>query len=346
VIVWIGTAVYGLAGPSGLPRWRCDIPWAQATGMSTPPTARLLATDDPAGLPRVLSQWEQSGLGQRNTVLQQAWPTRPDGRYLVPTPVSMTYEPEPALIAPGQPLPWAGENWWVALILPASGILCLIVVVVPGFLVYRLAGSRTWVAGLAAVAYAAFATLVITDPVVFPLAIFLAAAVPGQLFVAALRRKSRELWLLVVIAVAASVGTFLYKLQTVWHPSLTHGHALDSLGQLALVTVSLGVAAVPMVFLMFAAIGWFRRRAWKKLAWLLGWSVVLAVVIAAVSLLVKRSAAWSDPVEPYSRQGWYLVVPIGLYAAGTLMLLWIVLKAGFRLLRRAAVRLRRQPKTA
>src|SRR5207237_9417073 len=67
--------LFGLAGPTGEPRWCCDAPGN--------PTIRLLQTNDPHGLPRIL---RQQGTNAASTVCQQAWPTTPTGEYLSPTP--------------------------------------------------------------------------------------------------------------------------------------------------------------------------------------------------------------------------------------------------------------------
>jgi hypothetical protein len=79
---------------------------------------------------------------------------------------------------------------------------------------------------------------------------------------------------------------------------------------------------------------------------LFGWSVVLAAVLGVFGVVVDAWHRWEVPSEPYSWAGWYLVWPVGVYAAAALMLVWIVLKAAYRLLRRAVRRVIPQAKAA
>ena len=82
----------------------------------------------------------------------------------------------------------------------------------------------------------------------------------------------------------------------------------------------------------------------RKLGLLLGSSVVLAAIIALLILVLAGWSGWKDPSERYSWEGWYLVWPLGVYAAGTLILLSVVLKMAFRLLRAAVARIIPQTK--
>jgi hypothetical protein len=170
VVVWVGTLVYGLAGPTGLPRWRCDVPWAHTMHwFSGDPTVQLLATDDLAGLPRILCRRQQTGLDFLSTVVRQAWPAGPDGRCQAPAPAPLTYAPEPVLAVPGQPLPWtpgalgSGRTrpmpaWAVAFYgLMYSGVYALIIVVFPGRLVYQTVRQGSGGARLLVTAYVAIA---------------------------------------------------------------------------------------------------------------------------------------------------------------------------------------------
>src|SRR5206468_9817548 len=86
VVAWVGRTVYGLAGPTGLPRWRCEVQHSPVLGSSPAPTLSLLRTDDPSGLPRVLCHWPHYSSDSWSTVCRQAWPTKSTGEYEPPTP--------------------------------------------------------------------------------------------------------------------------------------------------------------------------------------------------------------------------------------------------------------------
>jgi serine/threonine protein kinase len=101
VVIAAGDSVYGLAGPTGKPRWRCEI-----TPSTTPPTL-LGNTSDTQGLPRVLFQGPNSASGLTCRV---ALPVGANGEYLTPAGVPRTYGPPPADPRLARPLPWAESD--------------------------------------------------------------------------------------------------------------------------------------------------------------------------------------------------------------------------------------------
>jgi outer membrane protein assembly factor BamB len=120
VIVWAGRGVYGLAGATGRPRWHCDVPEPPPTSASQGPNVRLLTTNDPQGLPRVLFAWPNQAPYSWTTVCRQAWPTDERGRYQppasAPLPINGVEEEW------SRPLPWAehasvGSIDWLVLYL-------------------------------------------------------------------------------------------------------------------------------------------------------------------------------------------------------------------------------------
>jgi hypothetical protein len=101
IVVQSGDAVFGIAGPTGKPRWRCDGPG---------PVVGLLS-DGGDGRPAALAFALNT-----TTVCREALPTDEEGRYLLPEagPVEgLTPIPSPWL---SRPLPWVREArfWWDA----------------------------------------------------------------------------------------------------------------------------------------------------------------------------------------------------------------------------------------
>jgi outer membrane protein assembly factor BamB len=100
IIVQSGNAVYGIAGPTGKPRWRCDGPG---------PVIGLLSDGD-AGPAAV------AFAANTTTVVREALPTDEAGRCVVPEagPVEGLTPVESPWLA--RPLPWARKDrfWWDA----------------------------------------------------------------------------------------------------------------------------------------------------------------------------------------------------------------------------------------
>src|SRR5262249_29144852 len=81
VVIADGSAVYGLDGSTGRPRWRCDV----VTAPGQKPW--LLPTDDPRRLPRVVFTGPSRSQPLPSTlVCRQALPAAPTGEYLPPEP--------------------------------------------------------------------------------------------------------------------------------------------------------------------------------------------------------------------------------------------------------------------
>jgi outer membrane protein assembly factor BamB/tRNA A-37 threonylcarbamoyl transferase component Bud32 len=96
VVARSGNAAYGLDGPSGELRWRCDGPGR--------PIA-LWPGGDPNGLPGVIFALP----GSENTVCRQALPVDAAGRYVLAAAAPFTYGPEDAQPWRVVPLPWVRD---------------------------------------------------------------------------------------------------------------------------------------------------------------------------------------------------------------------------------------------
>ena len=121
IVVWVGYTVYGLAGDTGRPRWRCNVPWSLAPASSEQPQLHVLSANDPGGLPRLLctlpmqrdesARWDLSRLLWTDdffTVARQPWPTTVAGICQPPSPAPRAYpvaEPESARSSPWEEKP-------------------------------------------------------------------------------------------------------------------------------------------------------------------------------------------------------------------------------------------------
>jgi hypothetical protein len=124
VVVRSGNAAYGLDGPTGRLRWRCDGPGRPVT---------CLASNDQGTLPRV---WFHTSKPQ-STVCLQALPVGPDGKCLLPAaaPIDTPAEDVGLIV----PLPWtnAARQGATSAVLPA--MVCL------GLLAYFALRRRWWI---------------------------------------------------------------------------------------------------------------------------------------------------------------------------------------------------------
>jgi hypothetical protein len=301
--------VYGLSGLTGRPLWRCEV---------EPVPISVLWAGDSADPPRI---WTQ---GQGATVCRQARPTGPDGRYAEVTPAAMSYEVQPP--EEGRPLPWWGDWWAEFLLPPALAALCLVLVGVPALLVRSAAHRGSWVLGLVAAVTGMLGILLFPKSDSEPflgVSVLMALAVPGQFAYWALRRKSLQLHLLLLTAVAAVLGAFLYG----YRPALLSG-PLVQFGRAWLWALLMGAAMLPVLAFVGLLMAYVRRRQWARIGWLLALSVVLSATITAVILALD--ARNKEPTEQYAWDGWYMVLALGAYAAGALAFLGLAFRSLWR----------------
>jgi len=91
----------------------------------------------------------------------------------------------------------------------------------------------------------------------------------------------------------------------------------------------LALAGLPVAAFLLAAVGWWRRGRWGRLAVLLASAPALAAVVGVVWLIVLPDDL--GPEQHYSGRGWYGIWPAGVYAAGLLIVAGFLLLCAFRL---------------
>jgi tRNA A-37 threonylcarbamoyl transferase component Bud32/outer membrane protein assembly factor BamB len=269
VVVAAGGAVYGLNGSTGRPRWRCDV--------VTPPgeKPRLLRTDDPRRLPRVLFRGPSRTNPLPSTdVCRQALPAAPTGEYLTPEPWGRPNDslpPDPRLL---RPLPWH-----------ARGVL-------PNYdeMMRCVRGLAVLLVGL---------------------------IVPGWLLRRAWRQRSGRLALLSLGGLGV-LGLWAY---------FSDGPAALLPGDLGSLIVVVVLGGPSLVFVSRVARAAFRRR-WPMLGLLL--AVALLAALAHAGVWLALDARGMDPEEHYSWDGWSVMLLIGAYEAGVLLVVMFCLVKLFR----------------
>jgi hypothetical protein len=221
VVVAAGSAVYGLNGATGRPRWRCDT--VTAPGI----LPRLLPTDDPRGLPRVLFPGVLVAgpslyLSSTTLICRQALPAAPTGEYLTPEPWGRpddSLPPDPRLI---RPLPW--HNWgrllrYDEIMTVVRGLAVLFVgLIVPGWLLRQAWRRRSgrlallpvgWLGLLGLWASASYSPAALLPGGLIDLGAMAMLGVPGLILVlvalAAFRRRWRRLGLLLAVCVLVTL---------------------------------------------------------------------------------------------------------------------------------------------
>jgi hypothetical protein len=130
VIVRADRTVYGLAGPTGQPCWRCEDPRpARRQPSEQVPELLLLGSDDHGGWPRVVFYSDARSGEVTGTVCRPALPAEPTGKYAPPGGPPMTsfgpMRDDPRF---ARPLPWAAGPLvgpWHFLTLAAGAFLAL-----------------------------------------------------------------------------------------------------------------------------------------------------------------------------------------------------------------------------
>jgi hypothetical protein len=167
--------------------------------------------------------------------------------------------------------------------------------------------------------------------------------VPALLVRSAVRRRSlvRGLlllpWLAAVGAVVYAAVLLQLDLEAGWQIS-QRGEAHFA-GHIGWSLVVLAAAGLPAVAFVLGVGRLLRERAWGKLAVLL----LAALALAAGIAIAWAGAVAPDPtIEPNgSARGWYTAWPLGVYAAGIILLILWLLRQALRLGRRGFIWLRR-----
>ena len=134
--------------------------------------------------------------------------------------------------------------------------------------------------------------------------------------------RSRELgrWRgVVIVAGLAVIALSIAALQ-----SLTPSPGMGGLPlgvKLAMAFGALPILAWPTTMLRSVFLG-----EWRRLMWLFGGSLLVAVVLAAI--LLATGSAKMPPEQHYSWHGWWFILLIGAYAVGGLLVVWRVVGPG------------------
>ena len=84
--------------------------------------------------------------------------------------------------------------------------------------------------------------------------------------------------------------------------------------------------ALPILTLSAAILGSVLRSEWRRLKWLLGGSLLAAVVLAVILLANDSSTMLSE--QHYSWHGWWFILFCGAFAVGALLFLWRLFSPG------------------
>jgi outer membrane protein assembly factor BamB len=156
----------------------------------------------------------------------------------------------------------------------------------------------------------------------------LAVLVLPAAFLAWALRGRRWLLCLLPLPWLALVWTSAYLLFQVQNEAdqllLEFGRAWFNVG-IAVGLLVLGVAGLPAVAFVGAALARLRSRQWGRLALLLVGSLLLAAAIGAVWLAYFPGGR--QPERHYSWSGWYAIWPAGAYATGVVVLaVWVFVR--------------------
>jgi outer membrane protein assembly factor BamB/predicted Ser/Thr protein kinase len=137
--------------------------------------------------------------------------------------------------------------------------------------------------------------------------------ISGLLVRRAVRRRSWKLSLLPAACLAAYLMGSVIGLRYPVKDANTETLAQD----LLVVTVLAAVSLLPLAFLN-SLVRWLMGGRWLRGGLLLASSVAFCLLFAAVWLWQDGRAL--EPEQHYSRQGWYAIWPVGVYATGLVIL--------------------------
>ncbi len=156
----------------------------------------------------------------------------------------------------------------------------------------------------------------------------LVLAIPALLLYAARRRGLRARACIACAYFAALLAvTLLVHMSVMWRSPLEAflGHALEP----AIEGVVMGL---PVVFWLYLIVAGVARRRWVHAGVTAGAALAAAWVAAMLCLVTDVQPGEAPWV--YSWDGWYAILPVGMYCVGALGMVWYAGSAGVRFLRR------------
>jgi hypothetical protein len=143
--------------------------------------------------------------------------------------------------------------------------------------------------------------------------------IPGWLLRGVLRRRW-SLANLMLVPVAFGVAFVGFKVITGLDD--LKGLAVLQTGPLILQLLA-AIPGLPIVVFPVLVVVWAARGRWSRLAWLLGATVALSLIIPAIALWIDSHGM--DPAEHYSWTGWYIILVMSGYVAALIMLAALLL---------------------
>ncbi len=143
------------------------------------------------------------------------------------------------------------------------------------------------------------------------------------------RRRSFNMWALLVLPVAAAVPLMAYQTVLPWLS--TEENRLLSTETRVFLTGTL--AGIPVVYFVVVLGEMVTRRRWKLLLALFGLTAMATLVVAGIWVWVDRRSMAVN-MEHYAWEGWERVVMVGAYGAAVLWGVGSVALVGYRRVRR------------
>jgi hypothetical protein len=297
VVVWSGQETFGLDGASGTPQWRASVAGEPRTGGSDmPEVCRLDAP--PSAAPRLQCVFSSRYANNAATAVRQAWPVAPDGHYLAPKPAPQKFPSFKEVTLPKRPLPWAYDD---DAALAFSGAITLLSAGLPALLVWWAVRRRSWLLGLLPLGYAGLSWF-LPCHATLPAVVMLGYS--AWLGVWAARQRKWLDFSAALVCAGLATALFLGSLA----PNAPVGEPIW------LRSLQMTAAGVPgLAFWVMS--GWaIKKRRWSAVRWLLGGSMVAAVLAGAPA--VWRDLPYRSPGETYSWHGAYFIWFVGVCLAG------------------------------